>query len=72
MAELKPCPFCGRVPTPFVDNYHRFAIMCEKCNLFFGIELECGEELIDGWRAIIRSEEELTEAWNRRAENVQD
>ena len=22
MAELKPCPFCGRVPTSFIDNYN--------------------------------------------------
>ena len=66
MVGLKPCPFCGEKPIAFYDNYNRFAVMCEKCNLYFGIELECGEELVDGWRARIKSREELIEAWNMR------
>lgn len=69
MAELKPCPFCGGKATAFKDNYDKIAFMCEKCNLYFGIELECGEELVDGWRAKINTAEEAVEAWNRRAEN---
>ena len=68
MAELKPCPFCGKEPTAFKDNYDRIAIRCENCNLYFGIELECGEELVDGWRARIKSVEEAVEMWNKRAD----
>ena len=48
MAELKPCPFCGGKAMAFKDNYDKIAVMCENCNLFFGIVLECGEELVDG------------------------
>ena len=69
MNELKPCPFCGGKATAFKDNYSRIGIMCENCNMYFGIELECGEELVDGWRAKIKSVEEALEAWNRRSEN---
>ena len=67
--KLKPCPFCGGEATLFKDNYNRFGIMCENCNLYLGIELECDEELFDGWRARIETPDEVVEAWNRRAEN---
>ena len=67
--KVKSCPFCGGRPTLFEDNYDKYAILCENCNLYFGIELECGEELVDGWRAKIETFEEVSEKWNRRTEN---
>ena len=66
--NLRECPFCGGEATPFSDNYGMIGILCGNCNLYFGIELECGEELVDGWRARIKSVEEAAEAWNRRIE----
>ena len=67
--KVKSCPFCGGRPTLFEDNYDKYAIMCEKCKLYFGIELEDGVELENGWKSIINSFDEAVEKWNRRAEN---
>jgi Lar family restriction alleviation protein len=67
--KVKSCPFCGGRPTLFEDNYDKYAIMCENCNMYFGIELEDGVELENGWKSIINSLEEAVEMWNRRAEN---
>ena len=62
MAELKPCPFCGGIPTdPFYydpyDGYqgdlHSYIIRCTNCRA----EIEK------------RTEEQAIEAWNRRAED---
>ena len=66
-AILNPCPFCGGKATAFLDNYNKIAIMCENCDLYFGIELECGEELVDGWRAKIDTAYAAVMRWNERA-----
>lgn len=66
-AILNPCPFCGGKATAFQDNYNKIAIMCEDCDLYFGIELECGEELVDGWRAKIDTAFAAVMKWNERA-----
>lgn len=69
MAEkLKPCPFCGERAMLCKDRYEKFLIQCSSCQLYFGIELEDNEELIDGWRATFNTTEEAIEAWNRRSE----
>ena len=67
--KVKSCPFCGGRPTLFEDNYDKYAIMCENCNMYFGIELEDGVELENGWKSIINSFDEAVEKWNRRTKN---
>lgn len=66
-AILKPCPFCGGKVTAFQDNYNKIGIECKNCDLYFGIELECGEELVDGWRAKIDTAFAAVMRWNERA-----
>lgn len=59
MAELKPCPFCGG--RAFIDRYmqpkEEWRISCMDCPTRFG-------------RYAGLSKKEVTEAWNKRAENV--
>ncbi len=64
--KLKPCPFCGNGAILARDNYGKYLIECETCSLLFGVSVEDGTELVDGWRAMINTAEEATEAWNRR------
>ena len=67
--KLKPCPFCGRGVLIAKDNHEKVLIECENCKLLFGIEIENGTELVEGWRATFDSAEEAIRAWNRRADN---
>lgn len=66
--KLKPCPFCGNRALLAEGNYGKYLIECETCSLFFGIRVEDGTELVDGWRATINTIEEATKSWNRRTE----
>ncbi len=66
MADLKPCPFCGGKVKGYLDNHKKAMIECEKCNMYFGVKLEIGCELVEGWKATFDSKEELFEAWNTR------
>jgi len=68
MSELKPCPICGGRFQPFVDNYGKYAAYCTECGMYFGVALECGVELHDGWKAQFKNEKALTDALNRRAQ----
>lgn len=67
--ELKPCPFCGEGVLIAEDNHDKVLIECKNCNLLFGVEVENGTELVEGWRATFDSVEEAIRAWNRRADN---
>ncbi len=62
MAELKPCPFCGEVPTMelFIDLYHRkkFGIECRN--------EDCDIQPMTAWYA---DEKDCVKDWNRRAED---
>ena len=66
MAELKKCPFCGGEVKGYADNHKKAMIECKNCNMYFGVQLEIGCELVEGWRAMFDSKEELFEAWNNR------
>lgn len=66
--EIKPCPFCGKKVIIEKDNHDKMLIECENCKLFFGIEVENGTELVEGWRAAFDSVEEIIDKWNRRAD----
>lgn len=67
--DFKPCPFCGKEVLIAKDNHEKILIECENCKLFFGIEVENGTELVEGWRATFDSVAEATDAWNRRDDN---
>ena len=64
--ELKPCPFCGGEVKGYIDNHKKIMINCDACKMYFGIELEIGCELKEGWKSTFNSKEEAIEAWNMR------
>ena len=64
--KLKPYPFCGGGVLIAEDNHEKVLIECENCNLLFGVEVENGTELVEGWRSTFDSVEEAARAWNRR------
>lgn len=66
--KLKPCPFCGNGVILAKDNYGKYLVECETCSLLFGVRVEDGAELVDGWRATIKTAEAAATAWNRRAD----
>jgi len=65
--KLLSCQHCGGEVTAFMDNYGKYAIHCAACNMYFGVELECGVELEDGWLATYPDTDTLAAAWNQRA-----
>lgn len=67
--KLKPCPFCGGNPYLFKDNFGKYGVACEKCNLWLGIKVENGVPLCDEWWEIFNTKKEAVRAWNRRANN---
>lgn len=67
--KLKPCPFCGREAVLCKDNHDKYGIVCYNCQMYFGIELEDGCELEEGWRFTVDTVDRLEKAWNRRADN---
>lgn len=68
--KLKLCPFCGetphiwRVDLPLLCRSGediRFSVVCNSCDLLFGFD--------EGYGGVFDTEQEATEAWNRRMEN---
>ena len=57
MNELKPCPFCGGEVTAIETHPGRGELYCGKCDLVM-----CGDNA--------KTPEELTQAWNTRAERT--
>lgn len=60
MIELKPCPFCGECAAHIDKAYSYYSdkvIYCENCDIVFSLD-DCNAK-----------EEQLIEAWNRRADN---
>jgi len=68
MSKLRECPFCGGNFELFKDNYGKYGAYCAVCGIYVGIELECGTELRDGWKAKFESKESLMSFLNRRAQ----
>ena len=57
--ELKPCPFCGN-SVQLEQSYSFFGmsvIYCNDCDMFFSLD------------DINASDDDICDAWNRRAEN---
>lgn len=59
MEELKPCPFCGKKPSP---GYYE---PIEGCGLY---SIECGWCVIAPATPDYNSIKEATEIWNQRVE----
>lgn len=57
--ELKPCPFCGG--NPVLEKAYCYlelsVIYCNDCDAFFSLD------------SVNATDEEIAEAWNRRADN---
>lgn len=64
---LQPCPFCGGEVYAAKDQHNKVLIVCENCNLHFGIVVEDGIELVEGWRATFPDLKTAVETWNRRS-----
>ena len=73
--ELKPCPFCGKVPTTrfrvsgmnmdFGDLVD-FEIVCVNCGTNKIVRLKVNREATT-FMDVDKAIEEVTKAWNRRA-----
>ena len=70
--KLKPCPFCGGDPYLFKDNFGYFGVLCDGCNLYFGIEVENNVPLYNGWRARLVTEKAAVRAWNCRNRETEE
>ncbi len=64
--KLLPCPFCGGEAHPCMDKYHKYFVGCIECGFYYGIKIEDGVELKDGWVAIHNTKEEAIASWNTR------
>lgn len=63
MVELKPCPFCGECAVHINKAYGYYCdkvIYCENCDILFSLFS------LDDCKS---TDEQLIEAWNRRADN---
>jgi hypothetical protein len=65
--KLKSCPFCGGSGELYKDSFEKYFAGCPKCDFYYGIEIESGVELINGWKAKYKTINEAVESWNRRA-----
>lgn len=79
--ELKPCPFCGTIPTFKVkenicDSQRKavsYTVYCQGCGLEFpqkfGFEIEFDLESTGGIRVVKDERPKALEAWNKRKNN---
>lgn len=66
MAELKPCPFCGRKPKVKMLYYPTGGECIIECKPIFR---KAHKQILRCCANIDRAEKEAIEAWNRRAED---
>lgn len=64
MAELKPCPFCGRKPSKVKEHYVPVTAL-----IYYSVECKapmsrCFVKPKTNW---FKTKDEANEAWNRRA-----
>lgn len=63
MAELKPCPFCGR-KIEYYETVHERGVIDELT-----VECDCGARIIMSPLWMGDGEVDAITAWNRRADN---
>ena len=66
MSDLKPCPFCGGT------KIKRYGFRSSDLHGFIHVCEINGEAMVKIESRFFKTEEEATEAWNRRAGNVHD
>lgn len=75
--ELKPCPFCGceHIIAEINGLSKRFVIYCEDCiammELSF-VDAQLGDGSFMSFYEVRKIMDELTENWNRRADNERE
>ena len=69
MNELKPCPFCGSKDIRKVVTLKYAEIYCARCQVSITRGLICGK-CDDLGEAIESFGVDVSEAWNRRAEDA--
>ena len=73
MAELKPCPWCGVIPTVIWEEWKDISPTCGIYKIKANHLRGCYIRKINGMNltgeASSKSAERLVESWNRRAEN---
>ena len=64
MAELKPCPFCGRKPSKVKQHYIPGTAL-----IYYTVECkaQASKCLVKPKTTFCKTEEEAINAWNRRA-----
>ena len=63
MAELKPCPFCGR-EIDYYETVHERGAIAELT-----VECDCGARIIMSPYWMSDGDRDAITAWNRRADN---
>ena len=65
MTELKPCPFCGKLP-----HIDRHDIFCDDCGVKMEIPLFVSEkESVGGFPTYEEARQKMIKSWNRRADD---
>lgn len=72
--ELKPCPFCGceHIIAEINHTSKRFVIFCEDCIAMMELsfnDAQLDEDCYISFYEARKIIDELTECWNRRADN---
>lgn len=76
MDKLKPCPFCGCVPTVEWENWSEISPTSGAWRLYANHDGMCFIRKMDGLNILGRitsfNKERIIEMWNRRADNGLD
>lgn len=67
MIDLKPCPFCGRVPTAIEVVYNRYGANRLKIDCCMSFDIWSDELIYSDAKGYVRVGRDAVEKWNTRA-----